>query len=92
MALVGGLLVAPGTAEACGAVGMDGHPAREGQMAGEGEDTVTVADPGESPGPADCNKAAAPAVRNHLVPAVRMPSTQMSSTILIRDKVGLMDL
>lgn len=34
---------------------------------------MTVADPGECLGPADCNKAAAPAAHNHLVPAVRMP-------------------
>lgn len=89
MALVGGLPVDPGTAEACGAVGMGGHPARERQMAGQGEGKVTVADPGECPGPADCNKAAAPAVHNHLVLAVRMPSTQMRSnatTLIIYNK------
>lgn len=77
--------VAPGSAEACEAVGRDGRPVREGQMAGKGEGMVTAADPGECLGPAGCNKAAAPvAAHNHLVPAVRMPSIQMSSTTLIR--------
>lgn len=92
MAQVGARPMAPGTAEACETAGRDGHPVREVQMAGQGEGTVTVADPGECLGPADCNKAAAPAAHNHLVPAVRMPSTQMSSTTLIRYKAGLMDL
>lgn len=89
---MGVLPVGPGTAEACGVVGRDGHPVREGQMAGEGEDTVTVVDPGECLGLADCNKAAAPAAHNHLVPAVHMPSTQMSNTTLIKSKAGLINL
>lgn len=92
MALVGERPVALGSAEACEAVGRDGHPVHEGQMAGEGENMVTVADPGEWPGPADCNKAAAPAAHNQLVPAVHMPSIQMNSTTLIKYKAGLIDL
>lgn len=72
-----------GTAEACETVGRYGHPVRVGQMAEEGEDMVTVADPGEFLGPADCNKAAALAAHNHLVPAVHMPSTQISNTTFI---------
>lgn len=92
MALVGVLPVAPGPAEACEAVGRDGHPVHEGQMAGEGESMVTVADPGEHPGPADCNKAAAPAAHNQLVPAVHMPSIKINSTTVIRYKAGMIDL
>lgn len=74
MALVEVLPVAPGTAEACETVGRNGHPVHAGQMAGEDGNMVTVADPGERPGPADHNKAVAPAAHNHLVPAVHMPS------------------
>lgn len=92
MGLVGALPVAPGIAEACEAVGRDGHPVREGWTAGEGEGTVTAADLGGCPGPADCNKAAAPAAHNHPVPVVRMPSIHISSNILIRYNAGLIDL
>lgn len=92
MALVEVLQVAPGTVEACETVGRGGHPVREEQMAEEGEGMVTVADPGEHPGPAECNKAAAPAAHNRLVPAVHMPSIQVSRSAHIRFKVGLTEM